>query len=260
EHQGIVAGGQVVNDGGLFAAECGVAEDALQDFQRAGMLGDGHGPRIPAAPRPGPSGKRARTGRKAPLAGQSAAGRREWPPCRLIPGAGAPKSMNTMKPATPPSSDAPRRARRAIDGAMARDRGRLIGLWSKWNAEPASAGARERFEQALRASVAEREDRAGRLPQAQVDTSLPIAAHAERLVELIREHQVVVVAGQTGPGKTTQLPKLCLAAGRGAAGMIGCTQPRRIAARAVARRVAEELGVLVGDAVGFQVRFTAQVG
>src|SRR5690606_28759255 len=118
----------------------------------------------------------------------------------------------------------------------------------------------ERFEQALRASVAEREDRTGRLPQAQVDTSLPIAAHAERLVELIRKHQVVVVAGETGSGKTTQLPKLCLAAGRGAAGMIGCTQPRRIAARAVARRVAEELGVLVGDAVGFQVRFTDQVG
>src|SRR5690554_6606911 len=165
-----------------------------------------------------------------------------------------------MKPATPSSHTTPGQARRAIDGAMARDRGRLNGLWSKWNAEPASACARERFEQALRASVAEREDRAGRLPQAQVDTSLPIAAHAERLVELIRDHQVVVVAGETGSGKTTQLPKLCLAAGRGAAGMIGCTQPRRIAAREVARRVAEELGVPVGDAVGFQVRFNDQVG
>ena len=165
-----------------------------------------------------------------------------------------------MKSPDPPTSGAPRQARRAIDGAMARDRGRLIGLWSKWNAAPRQDGARERFEQALRASVAERSERAARLPRAEVEASLPIAAHADRLVELIRDHQVVVVAGETGSGKTTQLPKLCLAAGRGAAGMIGCTQPRRIAARAVARRVAEELGVPVGDAVGFQVRFNDQVG
>ena len=68
-----------------------------------------------------------------------------------------------------------------------------------------------------------------------------------------------MIAGETGSGKTTQLPKLCLAAGRGAAGMIGCTQPRRIAARAVARRVAEELQVPLGGAVGFQVRFNDQV-
>ena len=165
-----------------------------------------------------------------------------------------------MKSPDPPTSGAPRQARRAIDGAMARDRGRLIGLWSKWNAAPRQDGARERFEQALQASVAERSQRAARLPRAEVEASLPIAAHADRLVELIRDHQVVVVAGETGSGKTTQLPKLCLAAGRGAAGMIGCTQPRRIAARAVARRVAEELGVPVGDAVGFQVRFNDQVG
>ena len=165
-----------------------------------------------------------------------------------------------MKSPDPPTSGAPRQARRAIDGAMARDRGRLIGLWSKWNAAPRQDGARERFEQALQASVAERSQRAARLPRAEVEASLPIAAHADRLVELIRDHQVVVVAGETGSGKTTQLPKLCLAAGRGAAGMIGCTQPRRIAARAVARRVAEELGVPIGDAVGFQVRFSDQVG
>ena len=165
-----------------------------------------------------------------------------------------------MKSPDPSTSGAPRQARRAINGAMARDRGRLIGLWSKWNAAPRQDGARERFEQALQASVAERSERAARLPRAEVEASLPIAAHADRLVELIRDHQVVVVAGETGSGKTTQLPKLCLAAGRGAAGMIGCTQPRRIAARAVARRVAEELGVPVGDAVGFQVRFNDQVG
>ena len=89
---------------------------------------------------------------------------------------------------------------------------------------------------------------------------MPIAREAEKIIALIRAHPVVVIAGETGSGKTTQLPKLCLAAGRGAAGMIGCTQPRRIAARAVARRVAEELGSQVGDVVGFQVRFNDQVG
>ena len=93
-----------------------------------------------------------------------------------------------------------------------------------------------------------------------VDPGLPIAAEADRIVALLREHQVVVVAGETGSGKTTQLPKLCLAAGRGVAGMIGCTQPRRIAARAVARRVAEELQVPLGGMVGYQVRFNEAVG
>ncbi|WP_267120770.1 ATP-dependent RNA helicase HrpA, partial [Xanthomonas sacchari] len=97
-------------------------------------------------------------------------------------------------------------------------------------------------------------------PAITVDPQLPIAREAERIVALIREHQVVVIAGETGSGKTTQLPKLCLAAGRGAAGMIGCTQPRRIAARAVASRVAEELRTPVGETVGFQVRFNDRVG
>ncbi len=97
-------------------------------------------------------------------------------------------------------------------------------------------------------------------PRLPIDPQLPIAAAADEIVELIRRHQVVVVAGETGSGKTTQLPRLCLAAGRGAKGMIGCTQPRRIAARAVARRVAEELQVPLGGAVGFQVRFNDNVG
>ncbi|MCI4567795.1 ATP-dependent RNA helicase HrpA [Lysobacter sp. CFH 32150] len=153
-----------------------------------------------------------------------------------------------------------RQARRAIDGALSRDRGRLHGLWSRWSAKPADVHARDAFAQALAASVAQREARAASLPQAPVDPSLPIANEAERIVALIREHPVVVIAGETGSGKTTQLPKLCLAAGRGQAGMIGCTQPRRIAARAVARRVAEELRVPLGGAVGYQVRFNENVG
>src|SRR5690349_4554836 len=152
------------------------------------------------------------------------------------------------------------RSRRAIDGALSRDRGRLHGLWSRWKGRPDDAAAQAAFAQALDASVAAREARAATLPQAPADPALPIAAHAERIVSLIRGHQVVVVAGETGSGKTTQLPKLCLAAGRGRAGLIGCTQPRRIAARAVARRVAEELQVPLGGAVGYQVRFTENVG
>src|SRR5687768_1506443 len=153
-----------------------------------------------------------------------------------------------------------RQARHAIDGALSRERGRLHGLWSRWNARADDAAAREAFSAALAASAAAREARAAALPRAEVEASLPIAAHADRIVELLRGHQVVVVAGETGSGKTTQLPKLCLAAGRGAAGMIGCTQPRRIAARAVARRVAEELHVPLGGAVGYQVRFNENVG
>ena len=85
------------------------------------------------------------------------------------------------------------------------------------------------------------------------DTDLPIAAHADEIADLIKHHQVVVVAGETGSGKTTQLPKICLALGRR---QIAHTQPRRIAARSVAERVAEEMGVELGEQVGYQVRFT----
>lgn len=85
------------------------------------------------------------------------------------------------------------------------------------------------------------------------DTDLPIAAHADEIADLIKHHQVVVVAGETGSGKTTQLPKICLALGRR---QIAHTQPRRIAARSVAERVAEEMGVELGVQVGYQVRFT----
>jgi len=156
-------------------------------------------------------------------------------------------------------------ARRAIDGALTRDRGRLHRLWSRWQGKPADAATRAAFELALAQSSARVTARAASAPRVTLDDSLPIAREAEKIVELIRAHPVVVIAGETGSGKTTQLPKLCLAAGRGVAGMIGCTQPRRIAARAVARRVAEELGTQIGSgpaggAVGFQVRFNDQVG
>ena len=151
-------------------------------------------------------------------------------------------------------------ARRAIDGALTRDRGRLHGLWSRWQGNPGDDAARAAFQQALALSSARVRARAASAPAVTLDSALPIAREAEKIIALIRAHPVVVIAGETGSGKTTQLPKLCLAAGRGVAGMIGCTQPRRIAARAVARRVAEELQTPVGGAVGFQVRFNDQVG
>ena len=93
-----------------------------------------------------------------------------------------------------------------------------------------------------------------------IPANLPIAEHAQQLVELIRSHQVVVVAGETGSGKTTQLPKLCLQLGLGAAAMIGHTQPRRLAARTVSKRIAQEMGVQLGQEVGYAVRFSDQVG
>ncbi len=84
---------------------------------------------------------------------------------------------------------------------------------------------------------------------------LPITARAEEIAAAIRNHPVVVLAGETGSGKTTQIPKMCLVAGRGTAGRIACTQPRRVAALSVSRRVAEELGVQWGREVGCKVRF-----
>ncbi len=90
--------------------------------------------------------------------------------------------------------------------------------------------------------------------------TLPITERREELLAAIRDHQVVIVAGETGSGKSTQLPKLCIEAGRGVDGMIGHTQPRRVAARTIAERVAEELGSKLGDDVGYTVRFTDQVG
>ncbi|WP_438821345.1 ATP-dependent RNA helicase HrpA [Demequina capsici] len=85
---------------------------------------------------------------------------------------------------------------------------------------------------------------------------LPVSARREDIAKAIAEHQVVIVAGETGSGKTTQLPKICLELGRGRAGQIGHTQPRRIAARSVAERIAEEIGTPLGGIVGYQVRFT----
>ena len=167
--------------------------------------------------------------------------------------------MSDTPASRPVPSDARLRTlRQALDGVSSRDFGRLLGRW-----RGLSRRADDKKLEALAADVersaAKRRARAAAKPTIRLDEALPISARADEIVELIRRHQVVVIAGETGSGKTTQLPKLCLAAGRGEAGMIGCTQPRRLAARSVARRVAEELGTQLGDQVGFQVRFNDQV-
>ncbi|MFG3272472.1 ATP-dependent RNA helicase HrpA [Streptomyces luteogriseus] len=97
------------------------------------------------------------------------------------------------------------------------------------------------------------------VPEVTYPEQLPVSQKKDAIADAIRDHQVVIVAGETGSGKTTQIPKICLELGRGVRGMIGHTQPRRIAARTVAERVAEELDTPLGEAVGWKVRFTDQV-
>src|SRR4029079_14108066 len=102
----------------------------------------------------------------------------------------------------------------------------------------------------------ERHDaRAARLPHPSFPEDLPIAQHRDEIARLIRDHPVTIVCGETGSGKTTQLPKICVELGRGSAGFIGCTQPRRIAARSLANRLAAELQGAPRDFVGHKIRF-----
>ncbi|AKJ12227.1 ATP-dependent helicase [Streptomyces incarnatus] len=102
-------------------------------------------------------------------------------------------------------------------------------------------------------------ERRSRVPAIGYPEQLPVSQKKDEIAAAIRDHQVVIVAGETGSGKTTQIPKICLELGRGVRGMIGHTQPRRIAARTVAERVAEEMRTPLGEAVGWKVRFTDQV-
>ena len=111
------------------------------------------------------------------------------------------------------------------------------------------------LETKIRESVHRRKWRQENRPHYDLDTALPITARQEDIVLAIQQHSVVVISGETGSGKTTQIPKLCLAAGRGVDGKIGCTQPRRIAATSVAHRIAHELGEELGRSVGYKIRF-----
>lgn len=148
--------------------------------------------------------------------------------------------------------------RRRLDGVMLRDRRRL-GRRLDDLRRTRDAAKRDHRLRAVADDVARAESRLA-ARRASVPTitypDLPVSARRDDIAAAIRDHQVVVVAGETGSGKTTQIPKILLELGRGVVGQIGHTQPRRIAARAVADRVAEELGVELGDAIGYQVRFT----
>ena len=153
--------------------------------------------------------------------------------------------------ATPARGGAPDQQRRSSQRGGGRRRGRRPGrtegrrrnAWKDYSPEQLAA-------------------RAAAVPAIVYPEELPVSARREEIAAAIAEHQVVIVAGETGSGKTTQLPKICLELGRGVTGMIGHTQPRRIAARSVAERIASELGTPIGrdGVVGYQVRFTEEVG
>jgi ATP-dependent helicase HrpA len=113
----------------------------------------------------------------------------------------------------------------------------------------------DRLEKRLQASGRKRVRRKKNRPNFSYNKALPITAKKDEIIRAISRHPVVIVSGETGSGKTTQLPKFCLAAGRGTDGIIGHTQPRRIAAMTTARRIAEELGQELGRGVGYKIRF-----
>jgi ATP-dependent helicase HrpA len=116
-----------------------------------------------------------------------------------------------------------------------------------------------RLEKRIDASVRRKTLRKDNLPPLLYNDDLPITAKKDEIIRAIAKHRVIIVSGETGSGKTTQLPKFCLAAGRGIDGLIGHTQPRRIAAITVAHRIAEELGQQLGRAVGYKIRFKDRI-
>ena len=153
--------------------------------------------------------------------------------------------------------------RHRIDGLGAADRTALHRRWQR------ARGTRDRTRRSellagLAADVATAEQRllrrAASVPPIRYPAELPVSARVDELAAAIRDHQVIVVAGETGSGKSTQLPKICLDIGRGVRGLIGHTQPRRIAARALAERIAEETGTELGGLVGYTIRFGDHTG
>ncbi len=144
-----------------------------------------------------------------------------------------------------------------LDLAMSADRHSLRRQLQALAKQPDSA-RKDKWLARFQASCALASQRAASVPAIRYDDQLPIAAKREQIMDAIREHQVIVIAGETGSGKTTQLPKICLELGRGVHGLIGHTQPRRLAARSVASRVADEIRTPLGELVGYQVRFSDQ--
>ena len=180
---------------------------------------------------------------------------------------------------TPPSEPNERgpRSRNAGRPANGRDGGRRRGRKGRGQAGQEGRGRASRDNRGREGRRPQREharpfkpftpeqlaERAAAIPVISFP-DLPVSARRDEIARAIRDHQVVIVSGETGSGKTTQLPKICMQLGRGVAGMIGHTQPRRLAARSVADRIADELGQTVGrergQVVGYQVRFTDEVG
>lgn len=140
-----------------------------------------------------------------------------------------------------------------IDHCLRRDQHRLRQALRRLSGDPADLAT---LTSKIEESVRQRQLRLDNLPSQSYPEELPISQRRDDIATAIRDHQVVIVAGETGSGKTTQLPKICLGLGRGVAGFIGHTQPRRLAARSVATRIAEELNSPLGEAVGFKVRFS----
>jgi ATP-dependent helicase HrpA len=147
----------------------------------------------------------------------------------------------------------------SLDTVLRRDRFRLQRERDRLRHEKLRgndvAKAEALLAEKVAASIAARAARAASIPTISYPEELPVSANRDEIRRAIEQHPVVIVCGETGSGKTTQLPKICLQAGRGVAGIIGHTQPRRIAARAVASRIAEELGMPLGQLVGYKLRF-----
>jgi len=155
---------------------------------------------------------------------------------------------------TPPLNNI-RLLRQQLNHVMGADRFRLQRELRQLERTP-DAARQQRWQDKATASQQRRALREQNLPQPEYPEALPVAQRRDEIIAALRTHQVVVICGETGSGKTTQLPKMCLEAGRGVDGLIGHTQPRRIAARSVAGRIAEELHSLLGQQVGYKVRFT----
>ncbi len=152
--------------------------------------------------------------------------------------------------------------RSRLSEVMQRDRHRLNKLIGKLS-QPAGQPDRltsllGQIEQQIETSREIRQKRSDRAPNIELDSTLPIFERREEIIAALAENQVVVISGETGSGKSTQLPLIALSAGYGIGGMIGHTQPRRIAARGVASRIAQQLQTKVGDLVGFKIRFDDQ--
>ncbi|PWR06194.1 ATP-dependent RNA helicase HrpA [Micromonospora sicca] len=168
-----------------------------------------------------------------------------------------------QNPAVPAAPDSVRELHRRLPALMFRDQRRLQrrldGVRRLRDPQRRDAALAEISADVTRAE-AWLASRRSAVPVITYPAQLPVSERRDDIAAAIRDHQVVIVAGETGSGKTTQLPKICLELGRGISGLIGHTQPRRLAARTVADRIAEELGTELGDVVGYKVRFTDQVG